>query len=751
MTIDANAASLEQLLAPQQPQQNAAPDIPNAAPNVPAPGGGATLGEILLSKGWQPPAPQVPFQQKPVHEKLASIADILLHRRQPTPGPVAAPQQTQAAPQGPQGPQPQSTGQRIAGAVEGIGASLGDAAIGKVPEGAGALYGVTKALQNRSERLSREAAAKIQLGEANAHMLNEQRLTHKINEEAILGSITNGTQMVEKMKGAASPAPVLAEDKTGDELGQMMQEGKLDQTKHTQFPTGRRQVGEENGSPLYATTYTVLGVPPDVTLDPNVPADKVILDRLNKYAPPGEGMKWGGGAKGTSGIQPLTGAQFNLISQNASTNEAAERARQQVLDDNEIADSKRGAAIEAIHSKPEIINALAHNGNDPFKALNALQQTGKYPNVQQDMENYYGKDEWKLLNEKHQKEIGEQTGIVSEIAKDPTKIEGKTSSVMAAASAIFNDPNSSPSQKADAQKVYKQAQDTRALEVQLEGAKELQKNQIKKDAASRSNPSGLTGEAFIKTLPPGRAASLKAINDGSVAINPSALERSDKGQAFMDDIYAAYPDFQAYKGETWPKAFNEYMGSGATAKAKINYNTALSHLKDLYVNSTAEGLYNPTSKAFQDRKAAFDVVVNEVGKAVKSGVITQGEGEELKSSLNGWFPSTAKERAAHVGFLLKNKIDEFQTAFQDAAPSAQIKTPTLISPQAQAAYDFVQQAQNPQPQAQQQQAAPVQQQPTQQQPVVQSIRHQVGDSIVQNGRTFKVTSVDASGKVTGAQ
>jgi hypothetical protein len=51
------------------------------------------------------------------------------------------------------------------------------------------------------------------------------------------------------------------------------------------------------------------------------------------------------------------------------------------------------------------------------------------------------------------------------------------------------------------------------------------------------------------------------------------------------------------------------------------------------------------------------------------------------------------------------------------------------------------------------------QQPTQQNPATQqkpqnqqgqTLAHQVGDTIVQNGRTFRVTSVDANGKVTGA-
>jgi len=62
-----------------------------------------------------------------------------------------------------------------------------------------------------------------------------------------------------------------------------------------------------------------------------------------------------------------------------------------------------------------------------------------------------------------------------------------------------------------------------------------------------------------------------------------------------------------------------------------------------------------------------------------------------------------------------------------------------MHPSAGQAYDYIQAdgktAQNPQSG----------------QPNTQSVGHKVGDSIVQNGRTFTVTSVDANGKVTGAQ
>jgi hypothetical protein len=629
---------------------------------------------------------------------------------------------------------PQAPGEpsRVGQIMQGLG-NIG--AVGEIPHGSGklggALVGIGRVLNAGNEQQNAQDQHRQMMAEANARLLHEQALVHQVNDQAILGSIDSGSKAVEKLKNAASPAPIIADGVTSDELNQLLQSKKIDATQETAFPTGRKVVGENpDGTPIYRTTYTALGVPKDVNLDPNVPADKEILDRLNKFGPPTQGV-WGNG-----GVQHFTGAQFNLASQISSDNEAATRARNKTLEDAEIDDSRRKDALAVVRIGPEWNNALSNAGNDPLKALAAMQanpgMVQKFPNLYQTVRSAYGPASFDKLVEDRQKKLADQTDLITEITKDPTKIEGKTSSVIAASQAIINDPNASTDKKQAAQRVLKQAQDTRAMEVQLDGDKELKKSQIKNGAADRSNPSGLTGDAFIKTLPPGRAAALKAINDGSVAINSAALERSDKGQAYMDDIYAAYPDFQAYKGETWPKAYNEYNGSGATAKAKVNYNTALSHLQDLYQNSTAEGLYVVGSKPYEDRKAAYSIVVNEVGKAVKTGVITEGEGKELRDSLNGWLPSTAKERTAHVAGLLKNKIDEFQTAFQDSAPSAQIKVPRLISPQAQSAYDYITSGGKTATS-------------------VQTAGHKVGDVIVQNGRNFTVTQVDANGKVTGAK
>src|ERR1700674_5668278 len=98
------------------------------------------------------------------------------------------------------------------------------------------------------------------------------------------------------------------------------------------------------------------------------------------------------------------------------------------------------------------------------------------------------------------------------------------------------------------------------------------------------------------------------------------------GQAFSSSVQAAYPDYDESKAKVWGKSRNEYMGSGATAKKVVSYNTALEHMQDLYSNSTKEGLYLPGSKAYSDRSVALGYVSNEVGNAIKNGVMSKDEG-----------------------------------------------------------------------------------------------------------------------------
>jgi hypothetical protein len=217
-----------------------------------------------------------------------------------------------------------------------------------------------------------------------------------------------------------------------------------------------------------------------------------------------------------------------------------------------------------------------------------------------------------------------------------------------------------------------------------------QANKNREFSAANPTPgpaSNLVGDDYLKTLSPGLQSQIKGYGEGRLLL--SALPRGKEKTALVNTLTQAYPDFDQSKGETWGKTRNEYMGSGTTAKKVVSYNTALEHMADLYDHSTYEGIYIPGSKDYSDRSVALNYVANEVGTAIKTGVMSQKEGDEILGSLKGWTPSTAKERTAETARLLNDKIDEYQRKFQEAAPTQHIQAPTLLSSKASASYNHV--------------------------------------------------------------
>lgn len=633
------------------------------------------------------------------------------------------------------------------GTIRGYANAIGDSANAVGPGGAAGA--IARTLQARGQRTAQEMKDREAMAVANAQMIHEQALTHKLGEDQIAAATQSGKAGMDLMLKSHVPGTLLYADKTSDQIHDMLKidpatgKSTIDPSTETVFLTGRIQTGTDaNGLPQFRSTYSVVrpGGPVKFSEENgNLDDLKYINDQLHMNIKPG---------------QELPAVQVNNLWQQAQGREAAEAAREQSLAEIGLktAETKVKAESLGIGSDPLVQQALnkAAGPGQPYRIQKAYEllmsdQTpgpdGKtflqsHPNFPQTYAMWAAgsPSAFKTMLDEYDKAKNKSaeavTGILGEVAKDPTKIEGKTSSVMAAAKSIMNDPDKSNDEKKAAARIYQQAQDVRQLELDMEGAKELTKDKIKKDAAERSNPSGLTGDEFIKTLPVGRQRSLKAIAEGSIAVNPAALERTDKGQAFMDDIYAAYPDFKAYKGMEWPKAYADAMANGKVYQAKNNYNTALQHMQEIYRTSTWNGLFNPLSKDYRDRNGAIAIVTGEMAKAVKAGVATQAESDDLKAALSGAFktPGDAQERAAEQTRLLKEKIDEYQYNFQQAAPSQFIKVPTLISPKAQAAYDYVQNG-GKQP------AAP---------------QYKVGQTFTQNGHQYTVRSLNPDGSIKDA-
>lgn len=220
---------------------------------------------------------------------------------------------------------------------------------------------------------------------------------------------------------------------------------------------------------------------------------------------------------------------------------------------------------------------------------------------------------------------------------------------------------------------------------------------------SQINPPGsvnLTGEDYLKTIPAAYANVIRAIGEGRETRSPRQLQdKNGNPTPLAEALHQAYPDFDIAKAGEWPKARNEYMGTGQTAKKVVSYNTSMEHMQALFDSTTPDGMFNPASKDYQRRQAELGFVANEVGNAIKNGVMSKDEAESITKGISGALtPGLNRERIKETAKLLHDKTAEYQTKFEQAAPSAGIRVPILMSPKAAGAYDYVQSDGKNQPQ-----------------------------------------------------
>jgi hypothetical protein len=252
---------------------------------------------------------------------------------------------------------------------------------------------------------------------------------------------------------------------------------------------------------------------------------------------------------------------------------------------------------------------------------------------------------------------------------------------------------------------------------------------------------GLTGGDYLEALQqnrPGDAGTVKAIGEGRQSMPPRL---SKDGLRLSNMVNRAYPDWDSTLGKTWASTRNEYMGSGKIATFAVpSYNAALRHMGGLLENTTLSGVLDPTSQQYQRRQAEIGFVREELGKAVAAGVMAESDKKDFEDKLTGGLtPGLKRERIEEAARLLHDKLEEYQTKFEAAKPSAHINVPKLISPEAAKAFDYVLSGgKTAKPQSQGQTVAAPQ-------------GHKIGDTFMQNGHKFTVTSVDEKGNVTGAE
>lgn len=571
-----------------------------------------------------------------------------------------------------------------------------------------------------TQRQTQEQKDRVVMAASNAQMLHEQGLVHKQGVDAIDDAIKSGQTSVKELiesvpgAGANSAGHEDFKGKTSDELTQMLQKGLFDPSVQTAFPTGKIVTGKDaNGFPIYRTTYSVITPAKHVKITPEIA--KALNENGSEYPVSDDPAKQ----------QEMDGVQLNHSIQQANNAKATKRAFQveEAKADETIRKAQTSKDAQTVFQNPVVMNArLGHDASkpgspDPFAVVKTFDYFMNHPEdvkrtgipnfADAYMQAAGGENYFKGLREEYQKSqaksVDVRDSMIKEYTEHPDKISHNTPAVIAATDSILNDPTQKGTkQYNDAQRLKIQALNTQALEKTLEGERELDKEEIKRKAQQRAsaslNPQGLTGEAFIKTLPVGRANALRNFANGTLVLNPTALERTDKGQAYLDDISAAYPDLDASRAPAYAKTRINFS-TGKEAAGINSSNAAIHHLNrmDANLNQATAGYtgsveqffgLNPAGRAVADDAQA---VSGELGKLYTGGVVTEGEKKEWEEKLNpkgfGMTVGKLKTNVAEFTRLLGGKLEAYQDQWDDAVPSKAIPAPMAIaSPESIATY-----------------------------------------------------------------
>jgi hypothetical protein len=564
------------------------------------------------------------------------------------------PQQTSVQPQGQ--PQPSRAAQ-VLNAVQGITSSLGDAAaVGTVPSGGGALTGALRTLAARNERMSQDESNRILRAESQARTVTTMRNIYRQDRQDRLASYGQTKQLIDSMREDHN----VQDGITQSQLNQMIKTnpGYLD--THTGgaigeepvFDANGKPMTDSNGNPIYSPVYALAEIQ---------------------------------AKDGSQGSHEVTQGESDYFRRNTGTTLPA---------GTKLTTDQYVYLYKKSHSVQDTTDAIqkANDGQLSAENLRQVQTELQDPSIQRYAMMVPGQPLAGLYNAKknaadHIAAIDKQIAVnqnpqsVQQLQQQRQTFVDEQQKIGHVIQFGFND--AAKEKYAD----FQLKQQEQAEKERHDRADEANKQTELKQKNQQNIISNLTGEDYLNTLPVAQQATVRAVGEGRQALPANRKE----ALALLEQVHQAYPDFDESKVKTWQKANNEYRGSGKTATQIIPaYNTALEHMQDLYNNTTLEGIFDPVSKAYQDRQIALGYVAREVGKAVSAGVMTQSESEDLLGTLKGGLtPALKRERITETAQLLHDKIDEYQTKFNESAPSSAVKVPTLISPQAAHSYDFV--------------------------------------------------------------
>lgn len=186
-----------------------------------------------------------------------------------------------------------------------------------------------------------------------------------------------------------------------------------------------------------------------------------------------------------------------------------------------------------------------------------------------------------------------------------------------------------------------------------------------------------TGDAYLKTLDPARAAQVKALAEGRMEIPKGNALRSGPGAALLADVATYDPTFDAANAPARRAARMKFT-SGTQGQNITSFNTALGHLDTLA--QAAEGLdnsnfplWNRVANGFENAtgdpritqfKVAKQAVVEELGRAFKGAAPTVNDSNNWESAINdAQSPAQLRAGIKQAAELLQSRIGAMRDSY----------------------------------------------------------------------------------------
>jgi hypothetical protein len=226
-------------------------------------------------------------------------------------------------------------------------------------------------------------------------------------------------------------------------------------------------------------------------------------------------------------------------------------------------------------------------------------------------------------------------------------------------------------------------------------------------------PQSLTGEDYLKTLPPATASLVKKYANGELAVTPQ-MTRTSQGAQLLGAISQYDPTFDATNYQKRQQTASAFA-KGPQGNAVRGANQALYHMGNLYQRAEdlgntgiLPGIVNPIvnyvqEKGFGDsRQAKFRQSAQAVASELRR--VFAGAGGGSLAELNEWketMPVNASEEQQKAYIqngldLLKGGIDALNQQYQ-AGMGLNKNVTDLLNPQSRKVYEKLQAGENPNP------------------------------------------------------